>query len=225
MAGDRALAIDDTVGVDAVGADGGIVHLRPVVPEDADALRDLHQGVSDYSLYMRFFGLSRTAAMAYVTRLVAAASSEHQALAAWIGDRLIGVAAFERIGVETAEVALLVADDHHRQGIGTLLLEHLAGRARRIGITRFVADVLGDNYLALRTLRDMGCRTTIRFDGGTALVEIDLRPDDRVIATIDGRERTADEASLRHVLAPASVAVIGASDRPGSVGHQVLQNI
>jgi acyl-CoA synthetase (NDP forming)/GNAT superfamily N-acetyltransferase len=221
----QAFGVDDAVGVDAICADGGIVHLRPVVPEDADALRDLHQGVSDYSLYMRFFGLSRSAAITYVTRLVAAANPEHQAMSAWIGDRLIGVAAFERTGVDTAEVALLVADDHHRQGIGTLLLEHLAARARNIGISRFVADVLGENYLALRTLRDMGCQTTIRYDGGTALVEIDLRPDARAIATIDGRERTADEASLRHVLSPASVAVIGVGIHPASVGHQVLRNI
>jgi acyl-CoA synthetase (NDP forming) len=32
-------------------------------------------------------------------------------------------------------------------------------------------------------------------------------------------------ASLRHVLAPASVAVIGASRRPGSIGRAILQNI
>src|SRR6478752_3291140 len=221
----QAFGVDDAVGVDAICADGGIVHLRPVVPEDADALRDLHQGVSDYSLYMRFFGLSRSAAITYVTRLVAVANPEHQAMSAWIGDRLIGVAAFERTGVDTAEVALLVADDHHRQGIGTLLLEHLAARARSNGITRFVADVLGENYLALRTLRDMGCQTTIRREGGTALVEIDLHPDARTIAVIDGRERTAEEASLRHVLAPVSVAVIGAGIHPDSVGHQVLRNI
>ena len=39
------------------------------------------------------------------------------------------------------------------------------------------------------------------------------------------RERSADVASLRHVLTPASIAVIGASRRPGSVGRAILQNI
>ena len=39
------------------------------------------------------------------------------------------------------------------------------------------------------------------------------------------RERSADVASLRHVLAPTSVAVIGASRRPGSVGRAILHNI
>jgi acetyl coenzyme A synthetase (ADP forming)-like protein len=215
----------DPGGVDAVGADGRMVHIRPVAAEDAEALRDLHRGVSDYSLYMRFFGLSRTAAMDYVTRLVAAANPGHQALTAWIGGQLVGVAAFERTEPQTAEVALLIADDHHRRGIGTLLLEHLAATARRNGITRFVADVLAENHLALRTLRDMGCAMTTRLDGATALVEIDLRPDARGIGAIDGRERSADEASLRHLLAPTSIAVIGAGGHPESVGHQVLRNI
>ena len=39
------------------------------------------------------------------------------------------------------------------------------------------------------------------------------------------RERSADVASLRHVLTPASVAVIGASRRPGSAGRAILRNI
>ena len=39
------------------------------------------------------------------------------------------------------------------------------------------------------------------------------------------RERSADVASLRHVLTPASVAVIGADRGPGSVGRAILDNI
>ena len=39
------------------------------------------------------------------------------------------------------------------------------------------------------------------------------------------RERSAGLASLRYVLAPASVAVIGASRRPGSAGRVILRNI
>ena len=39
------------------------------------------------------------------------------------------------------------------------------------------------------------------------------------------RERRADIASLRHVLAPESVVVIGASRRQGTVGRAILDNI
>jgi acyl-CoA synthetase (NDP forming) len=43
--------------------------------------------------------------------------------------------------------------------------------------------------------------------------------------TVAVRERSADVASMRPVLMPASVAVIGASRRPGSVGRAILQNL
>ena len=43
--------------------------------------------------------------------------------------------------------------------------------------------------------------------------------------TVAVRERSADVASMRPVLTPASVAVIGASRRPGSVGRAILKNI
>src|SRR6476620_1189545 len=104
-------------GVDAITADGGVVHIRPVTPADADSLRALHVGVSDYSLYMRFFELSRSAAAKYVTQLVAPQGPGHQVLSAWISDRLVGVAAYERTDPDTAEVALLVADDLHSKGV------------------------------------------------------------------------------------------------------------
>src|SRR5207344_2613660 len=42
---------------------------------------------------------------------------------------------------------------------------------------------------------------------------------------IDERHDQATVAGLRHVLAPESVVLIGASERPGSVGDQLLANI
>ncbi len=212
-------------GVDAIRADGGLVHIRPVVAGDADALRALHARVSDRSMYLRFFGISRSAGEKYVTLLMQPASPSHQTLTAWVGEQLVGVAGFERSRGDTAEAALLVADDRQQQGIGTLLLEYLADLARRNGIHRFEADVLTENVLALRTLRDLGCAEQVRFDAGTARVVVDLSPEEETITAIGARERSAEEVSLRHILAPASVAVVGAGDRPESVGHQVLRNI
>ena len=66
---------------------------------------------------------------------------------------------------------------------------------------------------------------SVRYEGLTELIVMDLSPDARTIAAMGTREQLADEASLRHILAPASIAVIGAGARPDSVGHQVLQNI
>jgi len=212
-------------GVDAVRADGGLVHIRPFAASDANALRALHARVSDRSMYLRFFGLGRSAGEKYVTLLMQPASPSHQTLTAWIGNQLVGVAGFERSTGDAAEAALLVADDRQHQGIGTLLLEYLADVARRNGIHRFEADVLDENLLALRTLRDLGCTEQVRFEAGTARVVIDLSAEEESSTAIGARERSAEEVSLRHLLAPASIAVIGAGDRPESVGHQVLRNI
>ena len=124
-----------------------------------------------------------------------------------------------------ADVAFLVADDRHAQGIGTLLFEHLAAAARRDGVARFVADVLSENGAALRLLRDSGYRVTSEAGGGVMHVLIDLTVTDRAVAAVQDREEAADWASLGPVLSPRSVAVVGASGRADSVGHHLLRNI
>ena len=48
---------------------------------------------------------------------------------------------------------------------------------------------------------------------------------DSYLEAVAERERLADTASLRHVLAPESVVVIGASRRRGTVGRAILDNI
>src|SRR5436305_1976676 len=61
------------------------------------------------------------------------------ALVAELGDDVVAVARYERLNVASdAEVAFTVQDDQQGRGLGTLMLEHLAGIARQQGITRFV---------------------------------------------------------------------------------------
>ena len=56
---DRATA-QDIGGVDPPRAATAQLRIRPVVPGDADGLRALHTAASNQSLYLRFFGYSRT---------------------------------------------------------------------------------------------------------------------------------------------------------------------
>ena len=48
---------------------------------------------------------------------------------------------------------------------------------------------------------------------------------DRYLDSTAARESRADVESLRHLLHPASVAVVGASRRRGTVGREILRNI
>jgi acyl-CoA synthetase (NDP forming) len=89
----------------------------------------------------------------------------------------------------------------------------------------FVADTLADNGLMQRVFTDAGFQVERRSDLDVTHVRMSLAPTPEAQHAVDLRERSADVASLRHVLAPESIVVVGASDRPGSVGGAVLRNI
>jgi succinyl-CoA synthetase alpha subunit len=212
-------------GVDSVRADGGLVHIRPVTAEDGDGIRALHGRASDRSIYLRFFTVSRATAESYVAKLTRPSGPAHHALAACVHGEIAGVASFERLDDDQAEIALIVADDCQHEGIGMLLLEHLASAARRAGVRRFVADVLTENRVMTALLRDVGFVMDSVTEQDTTRVVLTLDPVERVITAIAERDRSADAASLTSLLAPLSIAMVGVSARPASVGHQVLSNI
>jgi acyl-CoA synthetase (NDP forming)/RimJ/RimL family protein N-acetyltransferase len=218
----------DNGGVDALAADGGIVTIRPVRPTDRRALAALYGDASPDSLRLRFFGTpSGTSLAAEVDRLCLPEDDQHVAVLAVEGDRVVGVASSERTddAGRRAEFAVFVTDPHRGRGIGTLLLEHLAARARRHGVGELVGEVLPDNIAMLRTARDLSAHAWSRFGDGIVDVGLDTAADDSVEQAVDRRDRTAERASLRALLAPASVAVVGAGHRPGSVGHETLRGL
>jgi succinyl-CoA synthetase alpha subunit len=126
---------------------------------------------------------------------------------------------------------MAVADDLHNRGIGMLLLEHLVSLARGRGYRAFTAETLSENAAMLRVFADAGLPMHRSLADGAYDFTFPLptgETDDALGTyrdTVAVRERSADVASMRPVLAPASVAVIGASRRPGSVGRAILRNI
>jgi acyl-CoA synthetase (NDP forming)/GNAT superfamily N-acetyltransferase len=212
-------------GVDAIRADGGLVHIRKVNPADGNGIRALHARASDRSIYLRFFSISRATAESHVATLIRPSARDHHALAACVRGQIVGVAAFERLDDTDAEISLIVSDECQHEGIGMLLLEHLASVARHAGIERFVADVLSENRGMIGLLRDVGFVVATAVERETSRVVLTLDPVERAVAAIAERDRSADAASLTPMLAPRSIAMVGVSDREGSVGHQVLSNI
>ena len=99
---------------------------------------------------------------------------------------------------------MLVADYHQRRGVGTLLLEHLAAVARQAGIRSFVADTLAENGLMQQVFTDAGFPVERRSEFDVTHVVMSLAPTPAAQDAVDLRERSADVASLRHVLAPRS---------------------
>ncbi|MGH4024429.1 MAG: GNAT family N-acetyltransferase, partial [Pseudonocardiaceae bacterium] len=210
---------------EALLADGRVVRVRPLRREDGDAVQELHARACDASLRLRFFAPRRALARDYAEHL-ATATDHHLAMVAESDRLILGVASAEPDPQhpECAELAVLVDDTRQHTGIGTLLLEHLATAARHRGIRRFVAEVLEDNALMLEVLRRAGFRLTDHHEGGVAEVLVDLEPDERLRQAVQQRERSAEVASIRRVLAPRSVIVVGAS-RDRGAGRAVLDNL
>src|ERR671930_609427 len=130
---------------DVVLADGAVAHVRPIRPEDADAIVALHSRFSDRTRYLRYFSPYPRIPQKDLQRFVNVDHHDREALVVQYGDQLIAVGRYDRIGADDAEVAFVVEDAYQGRGVGSVLLEHLAAAARERGLRRFVAEVLAEN--------------------------------------------------------------------------------
>ena len=124
-----------------------------------------------------------------------------------------------------AEFAVAVADAWQGRGLGTLLLEHLARVALAAGVTEFEADVLGANTRMVAMLRATGFALQLNSRGGVFRYAFPTSESDDHIQASERRAWSAAAESLRGVLAPRSVAVVGASRRPGTIGWALVENL
>jgi acetate---CoA ligase (ADP-forming) len=173
---------------------------------------------------MRFHGGGRTD---IVARADAEASGvDRLALIGRHDGRVVAAATYDGLrepGV--AEVAFAVADDDQRRGIGMRMLEQLAAIAADRGIHRFDAEVVDSNRAMLGVFEHAGFAVRRRGSFGEVTVSLDITPTEGLLERIGERDHVAAIAGLRAILAPASVAVVGAAATPGNVGRSVLANI
>jgi acyl-CoA synthetase (NDP forming)/GNAT superfamily N-acetyltransferase len=211
-------------GVDALLMDGRIVHVRPVSDGDKEALSALYGRTSPRTRYLRFFSAGISIDRE-IRRLMP--GDDHVALLAEHDGLVVGVASYEVLSADRAEMAILVDDDWQGDGIGSLLIEHLTAMARREGIQELVGDVLATNVTMLRTSASLtpGIARQHSEDPGVVRIQIPTQPDERALAAAGARDRTAEHNSLRPLLAPASLAVIGVSGSQSGVGYEVLRAI
>ena len=216
----------------ALLTDGSTVEVGPAQRQDFEAVRAMHAALSPDNMYLRFFSMSPAAAEQEARRICREPDADHAALLAWQDGRLVGVGAYELSGKPgVAEVAFAVPDDMHGRGIASLLLEHLVWRARQRGLTAFLAETLAENSAMLRVFADAGLPARRRIADGVVELTFPLpvgQEDYRLgsyLEAVASRESRADVASLRPLLQPRSVAVVGASRRRATVGRAILRNI
>jgi GNAT superfamily N-acetyltransferase len=96
---------------------------------------------------------------------------------------------------EIAEVAVTVADDWQRRGLGRALLDRLTYRARQEGVRRFSALVQNDNRASLGLLAAFE-NTRRLSDAGRSEVLIELPPNRGIGAQLARALRAAAAGAL-----------------------------
>ncbi|PTT59645.1 bifunctional acetate--CoA ligase family protein/GNAT family N-acetyltransferase [Arthrobacter sp. HMWF013] len=211
---------------DVVLRDGATAHLRPILPSDADAVQAFHAGQSQNSIYMRFFAFKARLSSKELKRFTEVDYKDRVALVITFRGEILGIGRYDRLDDPAeAEVAFNIADAHQGRGLGSILLEHLATAAHENGIRRFSAEVLPENRKMLMVFADAGYDVKRHFDDGVVSLEFNIDPTEKSRAVMESREHRAEARSVRDLLTPSSVAVIGASRKWGTVGYQLLEHI
>jgi acetyl coenzyme A synthetase (ADP forming)-like protein len=209
--------------------DGAMLRLRSLRASDREGLKGLFARCSPETIRYRFLRTVKSLPDEMLDQLTAVDGARHVALVVTQGanERIVAVGRYhaQTDRPEVAEVSFLVEDAMQRRGIGTLLLDTLAEIAREHGVTHFSADVLADNRLMLDVFRKAGYAISSATSYGVTHLEFPVAHTDLAQTRADAQEAEAERASLGYVLAPRSIAVIGASRDPQSVGGALFRNL
>ncbi|HEX5695060.1 MAG TPA: GNAT family N-acetyltransferase, partial [Acidimicrobiia bacterium] len=213
--------------LDVVLRDGGGARIRPIKPDDGALLVEFFETLGPESRYFRFFRMKESLEPKEVEFFTQVDYADRMALIAMHEGKMIAVARYDRESHDgdTAEVAFAVADEHQGRGIGTQLLQLLTTHARSHGIEKFEAFVLPENRQMMRLFRNSGYDLTRTIEDGVFTVDFPVAESDGLLQAEWEREKRAIAASLLPLFFPRSVAVIGASTDPTSIGGKLFHNI
>jgi len=206
--------------------DGSTVAVRPVRPADQAALARFFSSLSLESRVFRFFAAVANAdALAEGMTNVDYRSRYGIVAVAGSNDEVVGHAMYVEEAPRKAELALAIADAYQGRGLGTILLGQLAEAATSAGIDVLEAIVKPENHRMLDMLRESGFPLVARSEPGEVRAEMPTLLTPEGLRQFEDRERLAAVAAVNHLLAPRSVAVIGASRQRGTIGAELFHNI
>jgi GNAT superfamily N-acetyltransferase len=149
--------------------------LRRARPGDLEAFTAFVAGLSPTTSYRRFFTAVSHLPTAYATRLLRS-SATSGAWLAWDGDVVVGHGFWAAVGPDTAELALVVADNAQGRGVGRALTTAALGDATAAGMRQLELVVQRDNRLVadLVARRWPHRRTALR--DGLLVMQVTLQP-------------------------------------------------
>ena len=211
--------------------DGSVILFRPIKKDDAPEWLNFWHRLSSRSKYLRLHrsppDMSMEDALRFCTvdyvntfAFVAEAIEGHQ-------KHIVAVGRYSRLPAtpKTAEIAFVIIDAYQEKGIGTKFIEWLATVARKNDIDTFEAFVLPENKEMLSVFQGYGFHMKQILENNVYHISFPLTRTREVVKAKDERASQATLHSLEHILKPHSVAVIGASNRTGSIGQLVFQSM
>jgi acetyl coenzyme A synthetase (ADP forming)-like protein len=209
--------------------DGSRILLRPIKGDDVERWLDFISRLSDRAKYLRFHSVPKLGREDAIRFCSVDYDNAFAFVAEVLRDRrrdIIAIGRYYRIPYKSsAEVAFVIEDAYQGKGIGTKLMEWLANVARDNGITTFEASVLAENREMMNVFKDYGFHVTSEFEEKEYRVTFPIARTKRVTQREEERERIATVTSLISLLYPRSVAIIGASRDPGTIGQLLFRCI
>ena len=157
--------------------DGRRATVRPLQPQDREALVETFERTGDESRYRRFFTSKRSFSEGEIKFFVEVDFTTHVALVVELeeGGRQViaGGGRYVVCAPRSAEVAFMVDDAHQGLGIGSLLMRHLVACARSAGLETLVAEVLPGNSPMLKVFERAGLALQTRREAG--VLHLDMR--------------------------------------------------
>ena len=210
---------------DVVLSNGRPVNLRPITPGDTERMQDFHKSLSPETIYFRYFTSKPFLSDRELYHFTHVDYVDRVALVAIVNDEIVGVGRYDRINESDAEIAFNIRDEYQGRGLGSVFLEHLAAAARDRGISRFVAEVLPENRRMINTFKEAGYTIAQRYEDHVLVISFAVASTEESRAVSLAREHRAEARSVQLLMTPGSVAVVGASDRPGNVGRTLVGNL
>jgi GNAT superfamily N-acetyltransferase len=181
---------------DVITESGERLRMRPIRPDDAEKLVDFHDLLSPGAIYQRYFSFHPELSTKEVAHLTQVDYFNRLAFVLEDADLLVAVGRYDRIpGTDQAEAAFLVTDEYQRDGIGLLLLDHLADAALQRGINTFVAETQAENRGMMGVFQDSGFPVSSTLDDDVFYVSFPISPTEASVARRAAREiRTRERA-------------------------------
>lgn len=204
--------------------------IRPIKPADKAKLRKLLDELTPQASYFRFHHVKQSTSDEELADFTEAKLPMRCSYVATQdgGDteKIVAVGGYDaEPDMKTAEVTFVVEDEWQKRGIGSALLEKLTQTAEQYRIKEFIARVLPENTRMLSLFDESGFRMTKEFSDGVYNISIDLEAQEEYAKRSIIREHIARTAGVRRLLYPHSVAVVGASRNPESVGGALFRNL